>query len=157
VPAGFTGAALLAAGVGTAFVLENPVTKPIGHPYWVVETFPPRPNVAAFRDAAALVRPEDSVVATMALAPHLARREELGIVGWPATLRHPTVLLLDVTDFRWFGGDPTYLSLLAGLVQAPGFGVLFYKDGIAVLRSGESGLVDRSIVLSALRSAQPTS
>jgi uncharacterized membrane protein len=141
---------MLVASAAAAFAVENPVTRTVRAPYWHVQVGPPRPNVAAFRDALTHVSPDDAVLSTMALAPHLSRRTHLGIVGWQARMPQPDVILLDVSDFRWFGRLPGYAEALARLVQARGYGVQFFRDDLVLLRRDAAHAVDPADVLKRL-------
>lgn len=147
-------AGLLGAGVLTTFLLQPPPSMIVDSPCWQVRVGPPRANVAAFRAAAALLTPDDVVYATMALAPHLSHRCGLGIVGLPLK-QQADVILLDVTDWRWFGWRPTYKALLVWLIENPDYGVQFWRDGIVLLRRGYRSDLDRAEILEVLERHAP--
>ena len=148
-------AGLLGAGVTAAFIFQTPITMLIERPCWQVQVGPPRPNVAAFQAAADLVGPEDSVYATMALAPHLAERRELSIAGVTPMAGQSNVVLLDVTDWRWLALAPEYKPLLASLIENQSYGIEFWQDGIVLLRRGSPSIVDRAAVLRVLEQSIP--
>jgi uncharacterized membrane protein len=138
----------LAGAVGAcalmAFLLENPLVKSVRPPMWQVQTHPPRGNVAAFREAHRLLPPDAPVLASMALAPHLARRRELYIQGgWAITRDWPDRVLLDVTDPRWLDNPAKQTDGLSRRLSRPGYGIQYWRDGILLLSRSHS---DRSAV-----------
>jgi uncharacterized membrane protein len=135
----------------SAFAIQPPTSRTIEYPYWHVQVHPPRANRAAFAEARRLVGPSESVAATMALAPHFAERRRLAIVGWSSTLADPDVVCLDVTDFRWFERTPGYAGALVRLVESPARGVVYWRDGIAVLRRGAADAFPREAIVEAIR------
>jgi len=141
----------LVACVLVAWLAENPVFKPVDYPYYPVQAFPRRENVQAFHDAAAMIGPEDSVLATSAFAPHLSRREEIGIIGWASKVAQPDVVCLDISDFRWTRWSQGYADELERLILSADYGVAYWRDGVVLLRRGSVDRVDRAAVVAKLR------
>lgn len=147
------GYCLLAVGAALALARDNPFTKTTRAPLWEVAVGPPRTNVAQFREAAGLLRPDESVVASMALAPHLARREKIGVIGYVRTFQDPDCYLLDVTDFRWIPHPRAYGSYLEQILRRPHYGLVYAGNGVVLLRRGEKDQHVRAEVLKLIRDA----
>jgi len=143
-PAGLLGC------VGLAFCLENPVFKMVDDPCWRVQAFPRRPNVEEFRQAVELIGPADSVAATLAFAPHLARRSELGVIGFPGPVTRPEFIIVDLSDFRWLGQTSAYAEFLARIIQSPQYGVRYWANDVVLLQRDQESRFDRAEVLAAL-------
>ncbi len=141
-----------------AWLLENPIFKPVNYPCYPVQAFPPRQNIEAFHEAAAMIGPEDSVLATSAFAPQLSRRKQIGIIGWASQVAHPDVVCLDISDFRWTLWSGDYAGELERLILSPDYGVAYWRDGVVLLRRGGVDRVGRTTVVTTLREnaqAQP--
>jgi uncharacterized membrane protein len=142
---------VLVACLLVAWLVENPIFKPVNYPYYPVQVFPPRENVEAFHNAATMIGPEDSVLATSAFAPHLSRREKIGIIGWASEVAQPDVVCLDISDFRWTRWSDDYAGELERLILSPDYGVAYWRDGVVLLRRGSVDRVDRAAVVAKLR------
>lgn len=145
------GPVILVACLLSAWVVENPIFKAVPYPYYPVRAFPARVNVEAFREAASLIAPEDSVLATSAFAPHLSRRRKIGIVGWASKVAQPDVVCLDISDFRWTRWSGDYAGELEGLISMKEYGIQYWRDGVVLLRHGQPGRHAPAEVIAELR------
>ena len=121
----------------TAIYTQNPFTKAVTRPFWDVRVSPARPNVLEFHEAAAMISPQDSVLTTMAFAPHLSRRRDLGLIGWPSAVRDPEVVVADVSDFRWYENPDEYVRKFGAFLEGQGFGIQYWSNGVVLLRRGQ--------------------
>lgn len=137
-------------GCLSALVRHDPVFTVTRSPDWHVQVLPARRNTNAFREAKTMIPPGAAVVAGVALAPHLSRREHIAALGGWRTFQSPDYYVLDVSDFRWFGHYPNYAESIARLIRSPNLGIRFCKDGIVLLERGAEDRCDASAVLAEL-------
>jgi uncharacterized membrane protein len=139
---------ILAVCCVVSFAVENPITKPLDDPYWRVDVLPGRRNSAEFREARKLIGSQESVLATMALAPHFCERRSVGFLGWPHFVGEPDHIILDISDFRWrkylAGGD--YVTNLDRVLQREGYGVRYDKNDIVLLSRSRTDDFDRASI-----------
>ena len=127
--------------------LENPFTKEVFPPFWQMSTYRPGPGLEEFHQASALIPPDAPLFTTMGFSPHFAQREDLAILGVHKDKVRQDYVLLNLKDWRWLLDKEHSTAQMKDTITNPEYGVLYYRNGVLVLKRGVPGKIDKKIPL----------
>lgn len=119
---------LAGANVGDPAAIKN-----VERPYAFVHGIVPRPNCAAFQEAARRIPADADVVASNNLAAHLAARSQLTVFHLLRPNPDASWIVIDLTDTRHLESRRDVAVRVADWVAGKGYAVNFMRDGIVLL------------------------